>query len=373
MEEEVKVGGCCSSVSTETTKAKWCCGPESSLSSQLANNIGSTPKTCCSNCCKEGRNNGRACLCQVPQNQRRGKLGENGCVACGCTGCHPQDLENKLQQHSGASSLNSSTTSLSKKEEEDAQLKNGCCKPCMKAFSETGKSCLCQVPSSVRMGVLPEGGCKLCRCKGCHPEELLSRKQQHQAPPPHMYKMPPQHYMEDVPPPMFYPPYSDPFTIGYGAPRRPVPASMHRPDGLLPYPMPSLAEYDLPPYHMMSARWDDYEYFSKSGFGPHMGEQLSRRRLERYKETPYDRKHSSGAMPKSSDTDHYGGGSGNYGDPRSKYPTSRSSVENSPEYKRREARPSGRDKHSRDWDDDNSSSGSNSSRYGSSKRRDPLY
>lgn len=32
---------------------------------------------------------------------------------------------------------------------------NGCCKKCMKAFSKTGKSCLCQVPHRDRKNPLP--------------------------------------------------------------------------------------------------------------------------------------------------------------------------------------------------------------------------
>ena len=43
----------------------------------------------------------------------------------------------------------------------DEPLKNGCCRPCMKAFSETKKACLCQVPVGVRKGHLPEAGCKV--------------------------------------------------------------------------------------------------------------------------------------------------------------------------------------------------------------------
>lgn len=44
---------------------------------------------------------------------------------------------------------------------DDEPLKNGCCRPCMKAFSETKKACLCQVPVGVRKGHLPEAGCKV--------------------------------------------------------------------------------------------------------------------------------------------------------------------------------------------------------------------
>lgn len=41
-----------------------------------------------------------------------------------------------------------------------ADLKNGCCRKCMKAFSENRKSCLCQVPKHHRRSQLPATGCK---------------------------------------------------------------------------------------------------------------------------------------------------------------------------------------------------------------------
>jgi len=52
-------------------------------------------KECCKGCLKERRPNGRACICQVPSSQRRSTLGADGCITCGCTGCHPEDLERK--------------------------------------------------------------------------------------------------------------------------------------------------------------------------------------------------------------------------------------------------------------------------------------
>ena len=45
----------------------------------------------------------------------------------------------------------------------------------MKAFSKTGKSCLCQVPKAVRKFELPSNGCNICGCNGCNPGDL--RKQ----------------------------------------------------------------------------------------------------------------------------------------------------------------------------------------------------
>ena len=41
----------------------------------------------------------------------------------------------------------------------------------MKAFSKTGKSCLCQVPKEVRKTKLPVEGCKICSCTGCNPRD----------------------------------------------------------------------------------------------------------------------------------------------------------------------------------------------------------
>jgi len=49
-------------------------------------------------------------------------------------------------------------------------MKNGCCRHCMRAFSKSGKSCLCQVPRSERKYTLPEIGCNIC---GCHGKNLF--------------------------------------------------------------------------------------------------------------------------------------------------------------------------------------------------------
>jgi hypothetical protein len=51
-------------------------------------------------------------------------------------------------------------------------MKNGCCRDCMKAFSKTGKSCLCQVPQRERKFHLSENGCNFCGCKGCNPIDV---------------------------------------------------------------------------------------------------------------------------------------------------------------------------------------------------------
>lgn len=45
-------------------------------------------------------------------------------------------------------------------------MKNGCCRDCMRAFSKTGKSCLCQVPKHERKYTLPDKGCNFCGCHG---------------------------------------------------------------------------------------------------------------------------------------------------------------------------------------------------------------
>ena len=56
----------------------------------------------------------------------------------------------------------------SKKTEEERAfvMKNGCCRKCMKAFSDNGKSCLCQVPKFERKYTLSEKGCNFCGCHG---------------------------------------------------------------------------------------------------------------------------------------------------------------------------------------------------------------
>ena len=57
-------------------------------------------------------------------------------------------------------------------------MKNGCCRECMKAFSKSGKSCLCQVPRMQRRATLPANGCKFCGCKGCNPIDIRRDKRQ---------------------------------------------------------------------------------------------------------------------------------------------------------------------------------------------------
>lgn len=53
-----------------------------------------------------------------------------------------------------------------RQKQEREVMYNGCCKKCMKAFSRSGKSCLCQVPNRDRKTPLPPGGCVICGCHG---------------------------------------------------------------------------------------------------------------------------------------------------------------------------------------------------------------
>lgn len=55
-------------------------------------------------------------------------------------------------------------------------MKNGCCRDCMRAFSKSGKSCLCQVPRIERKYQLPEKGCHFCKCRGCNPVDVRKEK-----------------------------------------------------------------------------------------------------------------------------------------------------------------------------------------------------
>ena len=55
-------------------------------------------------------------------------------------------------------------------------MKNGCCRDCMRAFSKTGKSCLCQVPKLERKYTLPDKGCHYCKCHGCNPVDVRKER-----------------------------------------------------------------------------------------------------------------------------------------------------------------------------------------------------
>lgn len=207
---------------------------------------------CCSACLSKNRNNGRSCICQVPARQRRAPLGTEGCITCKCTGCHPEDILNAPQgdgeERSKSNGERRSHRDNKEREPRDREaryddsakdrdrekdqrvrekearsrdraspsangeevpLKNGCCRPCMKAFSDHKRACLCQVPVDVRMGHLPEAGCKICGCHGCHPEEKSVRRSAY--PPSHInpYTRAPMAsggYLHPPPIAPFYPP-----------------------------------------------------------------------------------------------------------------------------------------------------------------------
>eukprot|EP00357_Protocruzia_adherens_P027802 CAMPEP_0115042014 /NCGR_PEP_ID=MMETSP0216-20121206/46014_1 /TAXON_ID=223996 /ORGANISM="Protocruzia adherens, Strain Boccale" /LENGTH=352 /DNA_ID=CAMNT_0002424049 /DNA_START=9 /DNA_END=1068 /DNA_ORIENTATION=- len=109
---------------------------------------------CCASCKNIG---GRACICVVPFYKRRNNDIQNeGCVTCRCHGCHPEDRKKR--------------SAKGEQDDHARRMMNGCCKPCMKAFSNNGKACLCQVPRMVRRGPLPPDGCKICKCHGCNPD-----------------------------------------------------------------------------------------------------------------------------------------------------------------------------------------------------------
>ena len=47
---------------------------------------------CCRDCMRAFSKNGKSCLCQVPQNERKYTLPDKGCNYCGCHGCNPVDV-----------------------------------------------------------------------------------------------------------------------------------------------------------------------------------------------------------------------------------------------------------------------------------------
>eukprot|EP00741_Cyanophora_paradoxa_P001688 tig00000498_g1638.t1 len=130
-------------------------------------------------------------------------LGPDGCKSCGCQGCFPDDVAQGLvpppnarwrrpaspprggghyaqpmmpfpffPPFSMAAAMGAYAPSAAPPPpQHNEQLKHGCCKPCMKKFSESGRACLCQVPSQVRRTEMPPQGCKVCGCRGCHPDE----------------------------------------------------------------------------------------------------------------------------------------------------------------------------------------------------------
>jgi hypothetical protein len=91
-----------------------------------------------------------------------------------------QDIKQQINNDSfrfSRSRSNSYNNNNNKKSEgKSFVIKNGCCKECMKAFSKTGKSCLCQVPRRERKFSLSEKGCNFCGCKGCNPIDVNKEK-----------------------------------------------------------------------------------------------------------------------------------------------------------------------------------------------------
>jgi len=98
----------------------------------------------------------------VPATQRRIALSKEGCAGCSCNGCSKEDVQLRHERKKHEDGLEKT---------DNEEMRNGCCKECMKAFSSKGKACICQVPSSVRRRKLPDGGCLFCGCDGCNPED----------------------------------------------------------------------------------------------------------------------------------------------------------------------------------------------------------
>lgn len=93
----------------------------------------------------------------------------------------PSIIKSPRSDHSNNSRRNRSRSlsrrsSKEREEERKFIMKNGCCKDCMRAFSSTGKSCLCQVPKYERKYTLSEKGCNFCGCHGCNPIDVRREK-----------------------------------------------------------------------------------------------------------------------------------------------------------------------------------------------------
>jgi len=116
---------------------------------------------CCSKC-KKSKNRDKSCLCIVPASQRRIPLHKDGCSACKCHGCSKEDVQLDYERKKAEEAERASHFEA---------MRNGCCKECMKAFSVSGKACVCQVPASVRRRKIPDTGCIYCGCYGCNPED----------------------------------------------------------------------------------------------------------------------------------------------------------------------------------------------------------
>lgn len=101
-------------------------------------------KYCCRKC-KHTEGGRKSCVCVVPLSQRRTEIGDRGCQTCGCKGCSIEDYINRGEDPEYRPRMHNEGNSHSHSQER-FDPKNGCCRKCMKAFSKSGKSCLCQVP-----------------------------------------------------------------------------------------------------------------------------------------------------------------------------------------------------------------------------------
>jgi hypothetical protein len=127
-------------------------------------------KYCCRKC-KHTEGGRKSCVCVVPLNQRRTEIGERGCQTCGCSGCSIEDYTSRGEDPEYRPRHREVDPKARDHLEDKFDPKNGCCRKCMKAFSKSGKSCLCQVPKEVRKTRLPTEGCKICSCTGCNPRD----------------------------------------------------------------------------------------------------------------------------------------------------------------------------------------------------------
>jgi hypothetical protein len=79
--------------------------------------------------------------------------------------------KSRYRDRSISSSPDASPSKYGRDKRDDSEekrfiMKNGCCRECMRAFSKTGKSCLCQVPKFERKYTLSDKGCNFCGCHG---------------------------------------------------------------------------------------------------------------------------------------------------------------------------------------------------------------
>jgi hypothetical protein len=103
----------------------------------------------------------------------------------------PSRSRSRSRRSKDRSEAKSSSRYKKRSESEEGKfiMKNGCCRDCMRAFSKSGKSCLCQVPKYERNYTLPEKGCNFCGCNGifffkliigCNPVDVRREKRKEQ-------------------------------------------------------------------------------------------------------------------------------------------------------------------------------------------------